>query len=285
MEELRVKKNSFNISMFNIKISPKETNEDFTILYIDLIKRIHSENIAINTRGEKWMELRTQFSVENDKVLYGKLTYYTMLDGTDWYNKRTKMIQTVELDEDLYPNAKEVEYYFIPEAHRFCFVNKQNGIAISQVEIFLKEALPKLLGDNKVALITQELTSDGIERIIKAPKLFRLEVGITYSNNDLSEDFEELFDNDLRDGQIQDLNLIAKSFKLETIDIEKSKVLKAALKLSQSNGYAEATIQNEEGKNENVATVDYPRKELIFSNEGNEHWDVFSKVMKLFRNG
>ena len=242
MTEHRVKKRSFNISMFNIKISPKESHEDFTELYSNLIKSLHNENIAINTRGEKWMELRTQFSIEDNKVLYGKLTYYTMLDGADWYNRRTKMIETVELDEDLYPNAKEIEYYFIPETHRFCFINKTNGIAMSQIEIFLREALPKLIVDNKEVLVNQELTSDVIERIINAPKLFRLEVGISYSNNDLSDEFEELFDDELRDSQVQNLNMIAKSFKSDTIKIEKSKLLKAALKLSQSNGYAEATI-------------------------------------------
>jgi len=285
MTKLRIKKRSFNISMFNIKVSPKESKEDFTDLYTDLIKRLQSENIAINTRGEKWMELRTLFSYEDGKVLYGKLTYYTMLDGTDWYNKKTKKIQTVELDEDLYPNAKEVEYFFIPEAHRFCFINKTSGIAMSQVEIFLEQGLPRLLDDTKSVIVTKELTSDVIERIMNASKLFRLEVGISYSNNDLSGEFEELFDNDLRDGQIQDFNMVAKSFKADSIDIENSKILQAALKLSQSNGFAEATIQNNEGKNENIATTEYPRKELVLSTEGNEPKDVFSKVMRLFRNG
>ena len=285
MSETRIRKKSFNISIFNIKISPKETDEDFTELYADLIRKLHSDNLAINTRGEKWMEMRTQFSYENDKVLYGKLTYYTMLDGKDWYNRRLKTIQAVELDEDLYPNAKEIEYYFIPEAHRFCFINKTNGIAMSQIEFFLQEALPKIVPDGKTVFVTQELTSDIIERIITAPKLFRLEIGLTYSNNDLSEEFEELLDNDLRDSQVQNLNLKATSFKSETIQIENSKVLKAALKLSQSNGYAEATIQNENGKNENVATIDYPRKELVHSSEGNEHKDVFEKIKRLFRNG
>ena len=182
MSDTRVRKRSFNISMFNIKISPKEADEDFTELYADLIRKLHSDNLAINTRGEKWMEMRTQFSYENDKVLYGKLTYYTMLDGKDWYNRRLKTIQAVELDEDLYPNAKEIEYYFIPEAHRFCFINKTNGIAMSQIDFFLQEALPKIVPDGKTVFVTQELTSDIIERIITAPKLFRLEIGLTYSN-------------------------------------------------------------------------------------------------------
>lgn len=284
MSDTRIKKRSFNISIFNIKILPKETEEDFTNLYVALIKKLHSDNIATNTRGEKWMEMRTQYSFENDKVLYGKLIYYTMLDGSDWYNKRLKAIQAVEIDKDLYPNVKEIEYYFIPEVHRFCFINKTNGIAMSQIDTFLHDALPHVVPDGKDVFISQELTSDVIERIMNAHKLLKLEIDLTYSNNDLSEDFEELFDNDLRDSQIQNLNLKATSFKSETINIGGSKVLKAALRLSQSNGYAEATIQNENGKNENIATVDYPRKELIHSSNGNEHRDVFEKIKRLFRN-
>ena len=180
----------------------------FTQNYIDLIKKLHSENIAINTRGEKFMELRTLHSYKKGKVLYGKLTYYTILDTKDWYNRKSKTIQTVELDEDLYPNAKEIEYYFIPEAHRFCFINKSNGIALSQIEIFLEKALPKIVEKGKSVFVTKELTKDVIERIIKAENLYRLEIGLSYSNNDLTEDFEELLENDLIDGQVENLNLM-----------------------------------------------------------------------------
>jgi len=271
--------------MFNIKISPRTSEENFTQLYVDLIRKLHSENIAINTRGEKYMELRTLSSYDNDKVIYGKLTFYTILNGNDWYNKRSKTIENVELENDLYPNAKEIEYYFIPEAHRFCFINKTNGIAMSQIEIFLSKALPLIVDQDKTVIVTKELTEDVIDRIISASKLFKLQIELSYSNNDLSEDFEELLDNDLREGQVKNLNLLARSFKSETIDLEKSKFLNAALRLSQSNGFAEATIENADGKNENVATIEYPRKELLHSTEGNEHIDVLTRVLRLFRNG
>ncbi len=285
MNDLRIKKKSFNILMFNIKVSPKTASEDFTELYRNMIRKVHSENIAINTRGDKFMELRTLKSYDEDEVLYGNITYYTLLDTKDWYNKRLRTIETVELDKDLYPNAKEVEYFFIPKAHRFCFITRPNGIAMSQVEVFLQKALPTVVEEGKEVTVTRELTEDVIERILNASSLSRLEISLSYSNNDLTEDFEELLDNDIRDGHVEHLNLTAKSFKAETIDINNSKLLKAALKLSQSNGYAEAVIQNEHGKNEIVATVEYPRKELVFSTEGNEHKDVLSKIMRLFRNG
>jgi len=285
MNDLRVRRKSFNVSIFNIKILPQELNVDYTDQYIDLFKRLYSENIAANTRGDKWMEIRTQFSHEGDSVLYGKLIYYTILDGKDWYNRREKTLQQVDLGNDLYPNAKEIEYYFIPKAHRFCFINKTNGIAMSQIEIFLKKSLSRLLDEDMEVAVYKELTSDIIDRIISAPKLFRLEIGISYTNNDLSDEFEKLWDDEMKEGKIHELKLNAKSFKSDSINLENSNVLKGALKLSQSNGFAEATIQAEDGKNENVSTIDYPRRELISTTEGNEHRDVYSKIMSIFRHG
>jgi hypothetical protein len=287
MTDLRIRRKYFNISIFNIKISPKRENEDFTEMYSNMIRRVHSENIAVNTRGDKFMELRTLNSYfENGvQILYGKITYYTVLDTKDWYNKRLKTIETVELDSELNPNAKEIEYFFIPSAHRFCFITKQTGIAMSQIELFLKGALPRVVSENKEVIITKELTNDIIERILNAPILYRLEIGLSYSNHDLTEEFEKEFDDENRESHIQHLNLIAKSFKSEAININNNRVFKAALKLSQSNGYAEATIQNESGKNEKIATIEYPRKELVLSSEGNEHKDVLTKIISLFRNG
>jgi hypothetical protein len=283
MNNLRVKKRSFNISIFNIKISPKEKNKDFTELYSSTFKKLHSENIAIRTRGDKYMELRTLYESEKKEVLYGNIIYYTILDGKDWYNKNTKLIEEKEVADGLYPNAKEIEYFFIPEAHRFCFISKSNGIAMSQIEIFLKEALPKVVDNTKVILVTKELKSDIIEKILSAERLTRLDVGISYSNNDLSDEFEELLDNDLRDGQIKDFSISAKSFKSSTLDLQNSKMLKAAVKLSQSNGYAEATIIDKLGKSENIATIEYPRKDLIKTIVGNEFNDVLKKVLSIFR--
>jgi hypothetical protein len=285
MTDTRIRTKDFMIAMFNIKISPRSNKEDFTKDYVNLIKKLHSDNIAVNTRGEKFMEVRTLHSYDGDKVLYGKLTYYTMLDGKDWYNKRSRTIENVELDNELNPNAKEVDYFFIPEAHRFCFIVKSNSIAITPVEDFLTKALPRVVAAGKIVTVTKEITEDIIERILTAPKLFKLEVGLSYSNNDLTEDFEKWFDNDLRDGQVENLNLTAKSFKSETIDLENSLFLKGALKLSQSNGFAFATIQNSDGKNENVATTEYPRKERVITSEGNEPRDVRAKVLSIFRNG
>lgn len=231
------------------------------------------------------MEIRTQFSYDQGKVIFGTLIYYTLLDGKDWYNRSTKLMEAVEINENLYPNAKELEYFFIPEAHRFCIVNKSNGVGLSQVYKFLDLALPIVLGNSdKKVIVTYELTKDVIDKIITADKLFKIEVDLSYSNNDLTEEFEKYFDDDVRDGKIENLNINAKSFKNETIDINQSSILKAALKLSQSNGFANATIENSKGIKENISTLNYPRKEMITTIEGREHIDVLNSILKMFRN-
>jgi hypothetical protein len=230
------------------------------------------------------MEFRSMNIPEDGKCVFGKLIYYTVLNPNDWYNRKSKAFQTVEIDSNLYPNAIEGDYYFIPSAHRFCFVLKSNGIALSQVEIFLNNVLAKTIERNQSVFINRELTEDFVERIVKAETLTRLDIDISYTNNDLTDDFDKLLDNDLRDGQVKNLHLEAKSFNKESINLSQSKVLSAALKLSQSNGYAEATIK-ENGRSINISTTEYPRIEQIFTKEGLEYLDVFHKIMNLFRNG
>jgi len=274
---------AFRFGVLNIKVAPKTESIDSNEYYISIFKRIFDNDIACNTRGEKFMEFRSMNKTDDNKVVFGKLMYYTVLNPDDWYNRKSKTLQSVNIDSFLYPNAIEGDFYFIPEAHRFCFVLKSNGIAISQVEKFLNQAISKVISDKQTVFISQELTEDFIERIIKAESLSKLCVDISYTNNDLTDDFDKILDNDLRDGQVKNLHLEAKSFSKETINLERSKVLSAALKLSQSNGYAEATIK-EEGKNIVVSTSEYPRIEHLFTKLGREHLDVYQRIIKLFRN-
>lgn len=284
MGKIREQEKSFKIGILNIKVAPKKENLDNTIYYSSIFQGIFENELAFNTRGDKYMEFKSMNIAKDGKCIFGKLIYYTVLNPNDWYNRKSKAFQTVEIDSNLYPNAIEGDYYFIPSAHRFCFVLKSNGIALSQVEIFLNYVLSKIIEDNQLVFIYRELTEDFIERIVKAETITRLDIDISYTNNDLTNDFEKLLDNDLRDGQVRNLHLEAKSFNKESISLTQSKVLSAALKLSQSNGYAEATIK-ENGKSINVSTTEYPRNEQIFTKEGREYIDVYNKVMNLFRNG
>lgn len=277
----------FNVSILNVKVSPKEKDEDFSIMYSNLVKQIFKENLAYNTRGDKFMEIQSLnsfYDENNNEVLFGNLIYYTVLDPNAWYNKRSKTIESIEINSDLFPNAKQTEFFFIPKAHRFCFETKQGGIALSQVEIFLKGALSRVVPEEKEFFVYVEVKEDAINRILQASVLHKITVGLTYSNNDLTEDFEEFLDNDIRESQIQHLSLSAKSFRSETIDLTNSKLLKSAVKLSQSNGYAEAVIENEIGKNEVISTSEYPRKETVHSIAGREHIDVLNLILRLFRN-
>ncbi|MDD4994117.1 MAG: DUF4747 family protein [Paludibacter sp.] len=284
MKNKRSREKDFKIGILNIKVAPKDEEIDSAAFYTDILKRVFENDIACNTRGEKYMEFRSMNITEDKKIVYGKLMYYTVLDPNDWYNRDSKTMQKVEIDSSLNPNAKEGDYFFIPDAHRFCFTIKSNGIAISQVEIFMKYALEKIADKFQTVFVTRELREDVIERILSAGSLSKLDIDISYTNNDLSDDFEKLLDDDLKDGHVRNLHLEAKSFSKESINLSQSKVLSAALKLSQSNGYAEATIK-ERGKNVVVSTTEYPRNEQISTQEGKEHIAVFEKIMSIFRNG
>jgi hypothetical protein len=280
----RINEKSFRIGIFNVKVAPKDERIDTAVFYANLLKTIYEEDYAFNTRADKFMEFCSMRESEDKRVIYGKLMYYTVLNTDDWYNRKSKTTQKVNIDKTLNPNANEGDYFFIPEAHRFCFVIKAGGIAMSQVEIFLKRAFEKVVPESMTFFITKELTEDVIEKIIQAETLSKLNIDISYTNNDLTSEFDKLIDDDLKDSQVQNLHLEAKSFTRESINLLKSKLLNAALRLSRSNGYAEAVIK-ENGKTKTISTSEYPRIEHIFSTEGNENIDVYKRIIELFRNG
>lgn len=275
----------FKIAIFNIKIAPKPENIDLTKFYGDLVHKIYAQELACKTRGDKFMEFKTMLQAEDKRIIYGNLIYYTVLSSKDWYNKDTKTIEQVDINSSLNPNAKEGVYYFIPEAHRFCLVLKNNGIQPSQVEIFLKSALERVVEEGQSVFVTQEVTEDFIERILRAERISKLEIDISYTNNDLTNEFDKLLDEDLKDGEVKSLELNAKSFKKQSLNLEKSKVLKGALMLSKSNGCATATIKETNNpKNITISTTEYPRIEQIATPIGEEHIAVLEKIMNLFRN-
>lgn len=282
-EKQIIRERVLRVAVINIKVSPKDTDINPNVFYQKIFEEIRKEDIAVNTRGDKFMDF---FSMNNyeDKCIYGKLAYYTLIDPEiDWYNRKEKTFKKVDIDPYLSPNVKNTDYFFIPDAHRFCLLLNSNQIAVSQVIIFLEKAIQRIVGESKSVEVIEEKSIDAIQKILTSESLLKLEINISYTNDDLSEDFAEYLDQDLKDGEVRRLGMVADSFKKETIQIQKSNVLKGALNLSKSNGYAEAVIK-EGRKNIKISTKNYPMQEIINSSEGKEHIDIYNRIMRIFRN-
>ena len=121
-----------------------------------------------------------------------------------------------------------------------------------------------------------------LEIIKQAKSIKRLHINITYTNDDLTEDFEALWDDDLKRSKIGRTDITAKALKKQDIDLVNNQVLMGALQLSESNGYAEVVVK--EGKlNKIYKTTEYPRIEIIKTTMNKKIIAVRDKILSIFR--
>jgi hypothetical protein len=177
------------------------------------------------------------------------------------YDRENNELKMFVYDTKIGPNAKTCAYFFVPEFHKFVVLNPSK-ISINQIVKFLVHALPEKLYDNEEVDITIEKSTDAIERIINSNASY-LKVSLSYSNNDNNSEWAAVLDNEYRDNGLKSVEATYKADKNNLFDISKTKTIKGNVLLSQSNGYVEANIM-EDDKIVHINTNDHPRIEKIF---------------------
>lgn len=269
----------FQFHGINIKLLSNERKGEQA--YFDLMRDLFDKDIIARVSSEKSMTLRTQarrtivWRGNEYRILYGKITRFTMLEGEHWYNAKKKEIESIALPlQDIFPNGFETDYYFFPFAHRF-FVRINSKVSLKAIENFLQLGLGRVVKDNEKFSITIIQSSDAIEQILNAPELNYLTVRISYTNDDIGDDAQELIDQLLKDGQIGELNATIKPDQHGSLDTN-SKIVKGLLEISKENGTAEATIKNSQGQREKIITHDHPEK---FTVEDVSEDNIISKLL------
>lgn len=267
------------LNVFNVKLLSDDRSGETA--YRELFSELYKKDPRINTYGEKCTELRTMVGIDSSDIVYGTLLNYTVIDPDKWFDKTEDRRTRVELPEDKLPNYKIWEYFFIPSLHRFCILDK-SGVSKVQVGAFLEKGLTQVLKKNEEIKVSIEVSSDAIERIINADEIRYLKINLSYSNNDLTYDYEKLIDDDMRVAKVEELEVEAKSRKKNSIDLEKSRLLKGYLRLSQSNGSAEATIV-ENKKTVKIETKDHPLRLNVEVSDENILKSVLEKMRSIFK--
>ena len=232
------------------------------------------------------MILRTQFSTlvrvgeQNIEVLYGKISKYVIIDGDDWINLSNMEVENVDLPANLFPSLKETSYFFIPRAHRFAFV-KDQGISANYVHKFLSNAVNMVIETDEQSEVIIEQSEDIFERIINAESIKKLLINISYSNADTGDEAYEFMDSQIRESEMRKLKLEATPN--QNGDIKTSSLLiKGALKVAQSNGYAQATIV-ENNTRIKIDTKTHPRIIHTKCEETSLLGYVVNQIMNIFR--
>lgn len=271
---------SIRLLVFNIKLfSNKRKGEG---AYRELFNKFYELDPSINTYGEKCTEFRTMFGISDADIVHGTLLNFSVLDPDNWFDKTEDRPTRVEIPEDKLPNCKIWEYFFIPSMHRLCFFDRQ-GVSSLQIGVFLEKGLSMVIDEDEEIKVSLEVSTDAIERILNADEITYLKVNLSYSNNDLTSHYQELIDNEMRESNVSELEVEAKGTLKVPIELDKSKLLRAYITLSQSNGTAEATVIENKQKVK-IITKNYPRRVYVPINaEGDILKDIFKKMQSIFR--
>lgn len=264
MDRKKEKEVQKRINFLNVVIYPEERQS--ARRYVDILMTIKDKKIAVNTHADKITQVET---LEQEGDFYiGKLVNFTSLDGNKWFNKDTNTVEHFSFDLNIYPNAKEWSFFFMPSLHRIALIGNEKP-SLTQIQKFFQSALNHVVNEAFDESVEVNIVSSAtkIEEILSS-SITSLEIKVTYSNNDLNEDMEALIDQEMKRSKVRQIGTKATGTKKNPLLINENRFLKGLTKLSRNNGYAIATGLFQ-GKYQKVSTKKFPHLSFLKYKEGN----------------
>ena len=278
----RIRENKYRLMFLNIKLRPSAGEER----YSNLFRQAFELKQPVRVRGEECLVIKNLNEVDcvisserHTTALVGKFVKYTAIDGQNWFDLNTmEKAEDVAIPSNVFPNLKESDYFFFPEAHRLAFVSK-TGFSANTVVTFLEHLLSQVKEGDEELEVTIITDTAQIEQILQANEIRKLFVKLSYSNADEHEAASQVLDELMRESN-------ASTFKNEMsgpINPE-SELVKAMLELASNNGYAEASVKGEgDMRFKKVKTTDYPKVIDIESEDSTLLEKVASFVINFWR--
>jgi hypothetical protein len=219
---------------------------------------------------------RTYHGTKLQPYIYGELYKYADIDMTGkWLDLSTGQAaeseavdREVQIPENLKPNLKILPYVFYPNTHRLVFVssldaknNLSPGMAKSLVEQCLRqEGLLSIFGK---AEITVEPDRDTLKRIFAMPRIKKFHFEVKPPN--ALADIERQLFNKMAEQNAQ--VFIQELATKDPMGLKLDNETKDLARVAQSNGFASATVVNEQDRVEVFSTTDQPFKKKIIYNQ------------------
>ncbi len=248
---------TLSLRYYNVVIQPAEFHQ--TENYVELMKRVFHGGQSIATGSDKVTKMRL-LDIAND-IMHGQLINYSTLSTKNWYDDNADRVVEHDTEPNLYPNAREWDFYFMPEKHRMAVVIKR-GISWSQFEKYFAKVFEQVcegLGFDNVQF-NRVTTSQGLEEIFNLDTIHSLEIEVSYSNNDNNDAFTTAIDDEFKETNVSLLKAKAVGTKEHPIKLKKegNSVLNSLLNLTRNNGFAKA--KGKEGRNsKTINTRDFPQ--------------------------
>lgn len=263
------------IKVFNIVLYPESDQRPEN--YVELFRNMLSDRILVSTYADRATHLRSFYGPDNNGVFHGDISNAIYIKpDSDAIDRTTNEIVRSEADPNRGLGVKIWPYVFVPQYHRIAVIEP---FSEKQVQKFLEKALSHYRDSDSFA-VNIEKDRDVLDRIINAPAISRLEVKISYTNNDNLNDWSRLIDGQMRQSNAKTSTTVVTGTKRNPIDIRQSEMLKAYVNLSASNGYTVATVYNDDVA-EKVDTSDHPLVKTVYYDGGSPVFSIFDSIRRL----
>lgn len=146
-----------------------------------------------------------------------------------------------------FPHYQVNEYLFIPAIHRLCLIAGDAPLPLTTLRRLLEEGLNNAAQKEEEVHVTLEKSPDFLDDLLNAPHISDIKFRISYSNQDLNDEYTNLLDSQLRDAEIEYLQISGRAREGKSVELQKSTFLMGAAGLVPSNGHATARIVNRDG--------------------------------------
>lgn len=230
---------TLSLRYYNVVIQPTEFHQKEN--YVELMKRAFRCGISVVTGSDKVTKMRA-LDIIGD-IMHGQLINYSTLSTKNWYDDNADKVVEHDMEPNLYPNAREWDFYFMPEKHRMAVVIKR-GISWPQFEKFFAKIFEQVSEGLRFDSVqfNRVTTSQGLEEIFNLDSINSLEIEVSYSNNDNNDAYTKAIDDEFKDTNVALLKAKAVGTKEHPIKLKKegNSVLNSLLSLTRNNGFAKA---------------------------------------------
>jgi hypothetical protein len=286
-------KTTFNL--LNVKLRMPEAKEATQDDYIGLLMALKTRHIqALITPNIGVIMKRCLIERVGDNViLWGIITRFTPLVTGKLLNLENPDEEEEDQDglpKNRVPNPKDVIFFFTPANHRLAISKKGGALSIKNAQQYFEKAFKQVLKTSQSIDVDIEQDGDTFQEILDAPKVKRVKVVVTYSNNDMYSENAGKVDETMKSSNMQKLIFEAVADDSpEGLNFDKIPFLQGAFKLAQSNGLATATVVDAKSPTKRgrvVETEEHPREESITSEKpADVPRNMFAKMLDLFSRG
>jgi len=249
------KPTTYRFFVLNIKIiSDKPVKAQS---YKDLFVNSFKNKTMGRIRGERFGIIRQLFSKQNTLYIYGTFCSFVKIEGLALDLESMDIVE-YEIPKNILPNAKETRFVFYPELHRLA-IYAGGEVSIYAIINMLRDMLMKTIGEENRIDIVIEQSVDGFNRILDAAEIRSLYIEVSPSNGDLNKDYVKFVDNDLKNGNLDQLKMEMRPRGKSSLNYEGSQILQGVMGMARSNGFAKAQIITKDNKHEKIETTEYPR--------------------------